>query len=435
MISISHKIELCPNNKQKTYIRKACGCSRLAWNWGVAECNQLRKQEQKVDIYEIKKQFNAIKKTKFPFVCEVTKYAVQEPFLDLKDALIAYYNKTAEYPKHKKKKLGEGSFYIGGDQIHLSYENKNSKTFESIPHNLMHKHQYLYIPKLGYVKMSECLRFNGRINGVRVVQNAGKFFAAFSLSITEEEYKRTHSRANNTGEGVLAIDLGIREPIVVSSGLGVKNQHFLKKAQERIVRYQRKLSKRVHAKTKQERLEGVVCSGNYHKLALRTGKLMHRQANRRHDFINKVTTVLTTSCMEIAMETLSTKNMMKNHRLAGSIADVSFFEIRRQIEYKAAYSGVNVIKADKWYPSSKTCSCCGNVVQKLSLGQRTYSCSKCGLTIDRDLNAAINLRNLIYKDKIGSGRPEFTPVELLIAGFERNHIAVRNIEAGKQHKL
>ena len=435
MISISHRIELCPNNKQKTYFRKACGCSRLAWNWAVAECNRLREQKQKVDIYELKKQFNAIKKTEFPFVCEVTKYAVQEPFLDLKDALTAYYNKKAGYPKFKKKKLLEGSFYIGADQIRLSYENTNSKAFESMPHNLMHKHQYLYIPKLGCVKMHECLRFHGKINGVRIVQHAGKFFAAFSLSITEEEFKRTHSWANGTGEGALAIDIGVGEPIVVSSGLGVKNQHFSKKDQKRIASYQRKLSKRVHAKTKQERLDRVASSKNYLKLSLKIGRLKLKEANRRHDFINKVTTVLTMSCKEIAMETLATKNMMKNHRLAGSIADVSFYEIRRQIEYKAAYSGVNVTKADKWYPSSKTCSCCGNVVQKLSLSQRIYSCTNCGLQIDRDLNAAINLRNLISKEKIGTGRPDFTPVELLIAGFERNRIVIRNIEAGKQHKL
>ena len=128
---------------------------------------------------------------------------------------------------------------------------------------------------------------------------------------------------------------------------------------------------------------------------------------------------------------------MKNHRLARSIADVSFYEIQRQIEYKAANNGVKITKADQWYASSKTCSQCGNIVEKLSLGQRIYRCKCCGAVIDRDLNAAINLRSLISHKQIGTDDPEFTPADLtaLLLLFSDNGIATSKVETGKQQNL
>ena len=138
------------------------------------------------------------------------------------------------------------------------------------------------------------------------------------------------------------------------------------------------------------------------------------------------------------MESLNARGMMKNHRLAKSIADVSFHEIRRQkIEYKAAYNGVKVTKADQWYASSKTCSQCGNVVQRLALSQRTYRCECCGAVIDRDLNAALNLRSLISHISVGTDYPELTPADLtaLLSVFSKNRVATSKVETGKQRKL
>lgn len=437
MISIAHKIELKPNNKQKTYFRKAFGCARLAYNWGLAEWERQYKEGGKPSAYALKKQFNSIKREQFPFVYEVTKYASQQPFMDLQEAFGRFFKKQNKYPQFKKKKEGQGSFYIGGDLVHLSFVNTNSKSFKKLIHNEKCKHQYLIVPKLGRVKMTECVRFNGKINGVTISLQGGKFYASFSMQINDEEYERTHPNANKVKERVVGIDLGIKDAIILSDGITIKNPKPFDKAQRKIKRLQRQLSKRVHAKTKQERLQGVAKSNNYRKLSLKVSRAMRKVADVRRDFINKVTTILTTNYNEIAMETLRTQNMMKNHRLARSIADVSFYEIQRQIEYKAAYNGVKITKADQWYASSKTCSRCGNVVEKLSLSQRTYRCECCGAVLDRDLNAAINLRSLISHKQIGTDDPEFTPVDLtaLLLLFSNNGIATSKVETGKQQNL
>ena len=133
MITISHKIELVPNNKQKSYFRKAFGCARLAYNWGIAEWQRRYKEGDKVDAYGLKKAFNAIKKEEFPFVVEVTKYATQQPFINLGRAFKKFFEDLKKgivsYPQFKRKKDNEGSFYIGGDQVSLSDTNRNSKAF------------------------------------------------------------------------------------------------------------------------------------------------------------------------------------------------------------------------------------------------------------------------------------------------------------------
>lgn len=437
MISIAHKIELKPNNKQKTYFRKAFGCARLAYNWGLAEWERQYKEGGKPSAYALRKKFNAIKKEEFPFVYEVTKCAVGQPFLDLQDAFDRFFKKQNKYPQFKKKRDNEGSFCIEGFSVRISSVNTNSKSFKRMPHNESGKRQYLNVPNLGSVKMTECVRFNGKINNVVISQRGDKFYASFSMLITEEEYQRTHPKATKPKNRVVGIDLGIKDALILSDGITIKNPKPLYKAQRKIKRLQRQLSKRVHAKTKQERLQGVAKSNNYRKLSLKVSRAMRKVSDVRRNFINKVTTILTTNYCEIAMETLRTRNMMKNHRLARSIADVSFYEIQRQIEYKAVNTGVKVTKADQWYASSKTCSQCGNVVEKLSLSQRTYRCECCGAVLDRDLNAAINLRSLISHKQIGTDDPEFTPVDLtaLLLLFSNNGIATSKVETGKQQNL
>ena len=195
MITISHKIEINPNNKQKTHFRKAFGCARLAYNWGLAEWQRRYKQGEKVSAYDLKKSFNAIKKEQFPFVLEVSKYATQQPFLNIGKAYKKFFDDlkkgVVSYPQFKKKRDNDGSYYIGGDQVKLSDTNRNSKSFKKL-HTEKSKRQYIRVPNLGYVKMTERLRFNGHINSVTISQHGNKFFASFSVMISKEEYKRTH---------------------------------------------------------------------------------------------------------------------------------------------------------------------------------------------------------------------------------------------------
>lgn len=442
MISISHKIELTPNNKQKTYFRKAFGCARLAYNWGLAEWQRRYKEGEKVDAYGLKKAFNAIKKDEYPFVLEVTKYATQQPFINLGKAFKKFFEDlkkgVVSYPQFKKKKDNEGSFYIGGDTVSLSDINLNSKDFKNIPHNEKQKRQYLKVPNLGWVKMTERLRFIGKVNSVVISQQGNKYFASFSVQITEDEYKRTHLKAcSDKANRKVGIDLGIKSALILSDGVAVDNPKPLKKNLRKIKRISRQLNKRTHARTKQERLEGKKKSKNYRKLSVKLSNAQRKVSNIRRDFIQKVTTILTTHYSHIALENLNVKGMTSNHRLAQSVSDVAFGELCRQIEYKSQLNGVKVLKADRFYPSSKTCSVCGNIKQDLKLSDRTYHCDKCGAVIDRDYNASLNLLSLIIKKQIGIDCPESTPENLtaLLSCFARNGIATSKVETGRQRKL
>lgn len=442
MITISHKIELVPNNKQKSYFRKAFGCARLAYNWGLAEWQRRHKEGEKVDAYGLKKAFNAIKKEEYPFVLEVTKYATQQPFINLGKAFKKFFEDlkrgAVSYPQFKKKKDNEGSFYIGGDQVSLSDTNRNSKALKKMPHNERQKRQYLKVPNLGWVKMTERLRFIGKVNGVVVSQQGDKYFASFSVQVTEEEYRRTHPKTCSCRENRNAgIDLGIKSALVLSDGVAVENPKPLKDNLRKIKRISRQLDKRTHARTKQERLEGKKKSKNYRRLSVRLSNAQRKVANMRRDFTQKVTTILATHYTHIALEDLNVEGMVRNHHLAQSVSDVAFGELCRQIEYKSLLNGVKVLKADRFYPSSKTCSMCGHIKHDLKLSDRTYHCDKCGAVIDRDYNASLNLLSLITKKQIGADYPESTPEDLtaLLFRFARNGIATSKVETGRQRKL
>ena len=444
MISIAHRIELKPNNKQKTYFRKAFGCARLAYNWGLAEWKRMYEAGEKPNGRKLRTQFNSIKKEQFPFVYEVTKCATEQPFENLQSAFDNFFRDLKQgkvsYPQFKKKRDNEGSFYIQADKIRLSETNKNSKRFAKLAHNERGKHQYICMPNLrgGWVKMAEHIRFNYvKINNVCISQSGGKFYASFSLEITEDEYLRTHRHVEAVDANrKVGIDMGIKSALILSDGIAIENPRPLKKSQRKIKRLSRQLSKRFHPKTKEERLKGVRKSNNYMKLSVRLAHEHGRVANIRRDFLHKVTSILTTHYSEIAIEDLNVKGMIKNHRLAQAVNDVSFGNLRRQIEYKAKTNGVKVVKADRFFASSKTCSVCGEKKDNLSLRDRIYRCEHCGAVIDRDWNASLNLLGLLVNHKIGTDYPESTPADLtaLLSRFSLSGIATSKVETGKQHK-
>ena len=436
-ITITHRIRLVPNNKQKTYFRKAIGCARLAYNWGLTEWQRRYKAgERKLTGRKIRNAFNAIRKEQFPFTYEVTKYATMQPFEDLQTAYRKFYQHITKYPKPHKKKDGCGGFYIGADHARLSDTNYSAKHLKGISHNVKGKHQYVRIPNLGYVKMAERLRFNGKIMGVRISQEGENFFASFSVKISAQEYQRTHPQGNTNKHGVVGIDMGFNRMMVLSDGISIVNPRIRRKHQLKITRLSRQLSKRRHAKTKQERLQGVTKSNNYKKLAVRLGREHKHVVNIRRDFTQKLTTILTKSYATIVIEDLNIEGMKQNHCLALSVGDAALYELRRQIEYKSIAKGVRVLVADMFYASSKTCHCCGNKNDRLTLKNRTYVCPHCGTVINRDLNAALNLRGL-FTNKVGVDYPELTPADLTALRFQftLNGIATSKVETGRQQEL
>lgn len=437
MIIVAHKIQLTPNNKQKTYFRKAIGCCRLAYNWGLVEWKRRYKEgERGLSGRKLRNDFNAIRGEQFPFTYEVTRCATAHAFDDLQRAFNNFFEHRADYPTMHKKKDGVGGFYIGNDHPKtLLTDTNNLKFLKGVAYNVKGKHQYLNVPNLGRVKMSQRLRFNGNVLGVRVSQDGDKFFASFQVQITEEEYRRTHPKACAEKHGAVGIDFGLDETMTLSDGIAIHNPRIIRKHQRKITRLSRQLSKRQHAKTKQERLQGVKRSNNYRKLSRQLGKEQRHVAAIRQDFTQKLTTILTTHYKAICIEDLNVKGMQRS-KLAKSVSDMAFGELRRQIEYKAAMNGVTVTVADRFYPSSKTCSHCGAKKDDLTLKDRTFVCPECGHTINRDLNAALNLLSLI-KQNVGADCPELTPADLtaLHSRFVTNRIATSKVETGRQRKL
>lgn len=441
MISIAHKIELVPNNKQKTYFRKAFGCARLAYNWGIAEWQRRYKAGEKCSFIALNNAFNAIKGEQYPFVYEVTKYACQQSFRNVASAYQKFFDDLkrgfVSYPKFKKKKDNKGKFYICGDAIRLSDTNKNSKVFKKIAHNERLKRQYLKVPNLGYVKMTQRIRFIGKINSVIISQEGDRFFAAFSMQITKDEYKRTHPRVKEIHkEKLVGIDLGLKTSLVLSDGISIESPYPLKQHIKKIKKLNRQLDKRTYAKTKQERLSGIKKSNNYRKISVKLANEHRKIANIRRNFTQKVTTILSTHYSEIALENLNLSGMIHNHKLARSESDVSFGDIIRKLEYKSHFNEVKIVRADRFFPSSKRCSSCGNVKRELRLKERVYRCEKCGIVIDRDFNASLNLLGLLNNSKIGTSSPELTPVDLtaLLSRFARNGITTSKVEAGRQQR-
>lgn len=356
VINRTHKILLDPTRKQKIYFQKACGISRFTWNWALSRWEEKYKAGEKTNALALKKEFNALKTEKFSWVYEVTKYACQQPFLHLQKGFQGFFSKKTKYPKYKKKGIRD-SFYIGGDQIRI-----DKKTVK--------------IPNLGKVRLRECLRFEGKITGVTVSRTADRWFISISVE-TQTIPKKCESQAS------VGVDLGVKSLATLSTGKTFPPNNPLKKKLRQLGRLQRKLARRQTG------------SKNRSKIKHRIAKLHYKVACSRNDVIHKLTTELTENYRDIVIEDLDVSKLVKNKRLARSILDGGFYEFRRQLTYKAELRGNRIYVADPFYPSSKTCSSCGRCKDTLALSEREYSCTHCGLLLDRDLNAAKCLGKLL----------------------------------------
>ncbi|CRF46892.1 Mobile element protein [Helicobacter heilmannii] len=416
MLQLTHKIELTPNNKAQTHFKKAFGCARLAYNWGLAKWRENYQKGIKSNHFALKKEFNALKKTNYPFVYEVTKYATAQPFTHLNLAFQKFFKDLKlgklSYPRFKRKREHQGSFYIGGDQIKIIQGGTKD---------------YLKIPNLPKIKMTERLRFKGKINGATITQKGAKFFVSIQINTTQEEFNRTHKpiKSNST----LGVDTGIKAFASLSNGLQIQAPKPLNRLTRRLKRFSRQVSKKQHPKTKGDKTRK---SANYLKATLRLNRLHARIANTRNNFLHKLSTALIRHAKVLCMESLKVKNMLKNSKLAKALSDVSISAFNTLLDYKAKYYDRDIKRADAFYPSSKTCSRCGNVKKDLTLSDRVYHCGACGAVIDRDFNASLNLAKHLV-----SGVPtEFTPADMtaLLSCFAKNGLVTSMVETGIQQK-
>ena len=359
---ISHKIRLAPNNKQATYFAKAAGTARFTYNWALAEWqtqyaawkddNDLPKPSQ----FSLRKQLNAIKREQFPWMLEVTKNAPQMAIIQLGVAFKNFFAGHAKYPQFKKKGKSHDSFTLTNDQFSVDTSR-------------------IRIPHLGSVRMRETLRFSGKILSATVSRTADQWFA----SITVDTDSSHVPPAEN--QGVVGVDLGVSALATLSTGEVVTGAKPYKALLSRLQRLSRSLSRKVNGST------------NRAKAKRKLAKLHARIANIRKNALHQLTTDLTRRFHTLGIEDLNVFGMVKNCHLSRAISDMGFFEFRRQLEYKADRRGGVVVVAGRFFASSKTCSACGEKLEKLPLSVRQWDCPTCGVSHDRDVNAAINLAN------------------------------------------
>lgn len=357
---IAHRIALDPNNVQATYFARAAGTARFAYNWALAEW-QRQYEAWKADHalpkpsqMALRRKLNAIKREQFPWMLEVTKNAPQMAIIQLGQAFQNFFAGRARYPKFRRKGMHD-RFSLTNDQFRLDGSR-------------------IRIPGLGWVRMRETLRFAGKIMSATISRVADRWF----VSITVDTPDSSHLPVAEN-QGVVGVDLGVSALATLSTGESIPGP----KAHTALLSRLRKLSRSLSRKVKG--------SANRRKAKARLAELHARIAAIRLDALHQLTTDLTRRFHTIGIEDLNVRGMVKSRHLARSIADMSFFELRRQLEYKADMRGGKVVVAERFYASSKICSTCSHKLDSLLLSVRAWTCPACGTSHDRDVNAAVNL--------------------------------------------
>jgi putative transposase len=362
---LAHKIRLDATFKQRLYFAQAAGTSRLVWNWALSEWERQYRAGKKPSGMSLKKQFNAVKYELFPWLTGMHRDSHAAPFANLQKAFVRFFKKTAKRPKFKKKGRCRDSFAVANDKLRVDGDR-------------------VRLPVIGWVKLREEIRFNGRIVSAVVSRTAAHWYISFQVDVPNAEKPRN-------GDSVVGVDLGVKTLAVTSDGQEFQSPKPLAKYLSKLKRWQRRLSKSLKGSKRRE------------KLKMRIARLYARICNIRQDCLHKLTTNICKNHAAVVIENLCVKGMLRNRKLSRAISDVGFGELRRQLEYKSKIYGTQLIIANRWFPSSRTCSRCQSVKDSLSLSERTYKCDSCGLKIDRDLNAAKNLHTLGLREIYARG--------------------------------
>ncbi|MBF0391511.1 MAG: transposase [Alphaproteobacteria bacterium] len=386
---LAHKIALDPTIEQSRHFARAAGVTRFAWNWALQTWQDEYKDGGKPSVAKIKAKWNAVRRAEFPWSYEVTKCSSGQAIINLGVAFSNFFRdlkkpkgaRKARYPKFKKKGQRD-SFTLWNDQFEV----------RAVTGRFGKDRGEIRIPNLGWVRMREPLSVAGRVLGAVVGRDGNGW--AVAIQCEQPDAETAHP---NSGT-VVGVDLGITHLISLSRPLPdgrtkIENPKPLRKAMRRVKKLARKCSRQEEVRKKRNAKTSRRAKARRGKLA----KLHRRVANIRRDTIHKATTAVVNAFETIVIEALNVAGMVKNHALAGALHDAAFGEIRRQVEYKAPIRGGHVKVADRFFPSSKTCSACGHVMAKLPLHVRGWTCPACGMIHDRDENASFNLENLVVR--------------------------------------
>jgi putative transposase len=426
----AYRFALDPTPRQERDLARHAGAARVAFNWGLAAVRanlEQRAAERSYGIEDrdltpaigwslpaLRRLWNRAKVEAAPWWSECSKEAFNTGLDQLARALKNWSSSRAGvragrpigFPRFKSRRNAVPSVRFTTGAIRLEADRRHVR-----------------LPRLGVIKTHEStLKLerkltsgNARILAATCRFEQGRWFVAFTVEATPGP------RSPRRPAAVIGVDLGVTHLAVCSDGTMVENPRCYEAARRRLARASRTVSRRQGP----DRRTGRQASNRWLRANNARNKIHHRVANQRRDGIHKLTTALTREYGTVVVEDLHVAGMVRNRRLARKIQDVGFGEIRRQLAYKAQWNGGRLVVADRWYPSSKACSRCGTVKPKLSLAQRTYTCGDCGLVLDRDHNAAINLANLVKHAVAGSG-----PETLNGRGADRK--TARSVAGGRE---
>lgn len=368
----SLKIRLYPTKEQEILFYKHIGCQRYIYNWALNLNNELyKKDKKKYSSTVLGKMLTQYKKQEV-WLNEVSSATLKESIRNLDKAYTNFYKGRTNLPKFKSRKKSKLSFYSRYDKIKF-YQN-NTVNLEKIG-KVKYKSSY-------NIDLTQIIKFSNphvSYNGRCWVLNLG-------IEVINEFQELTNA--------VIGIDLGVKYLAICSDGVVYKNinkEATIKKLEKRLKRLQRQVSKKYELNKEGRSYRK---SNNIIKLENKINRLYRKLHNIRLNYIHQTTSAIvkTKPCM-VVMEDLCIKDMMKNKSIAKQVQKIGLYEFIRQMKYKCEWNNIEFIQVDKYYPSSKMCSQCGEVKKDLKLSDRTYKCEKCGLIIDRDFNASVNLMN------------------------------------------
>ena len=376
----SIKVRLNPNNKQSTKLFQYAGCDRFAYNWAISREQDNYKQGNKfLSDSELRKEFTQLKKqSEYQWLNEVSNNVTKQAIKDACNTYKRFFKGQCKYPKFKSKKHSTPSFYQ--DNIKIQFTDTHVKV-ESFSMSKKQNKQ-----KLNWIKLCEKGRIptDCKYMNPRFTYDGLYWYVSVGIEVNDNT-----TLPSNEGIG---IDLGIKDLAICSDGNTYKNinkTQTVKKLEKKKRRLQRSISRKYE---KNKKGANYCKTSNIIKREKELLKLNHRLTNVRQNYLHQTTSeIVKREPSFICIEDLNVSGMMKNKHLSKAVQQQGFYEFRRQIEYKTMWNNIPVVIADRFFPSSKLCSCCGSIKKDLKLSDRIYKC-ECGNIIDRDYQAALNLK-------------------------------------------
>ena len=357
----THQIALKPNKEQATLLSQHCGYARVAYNYVIEKFNATLDAGDPFDFYGVKRAFNGEKYATYEWCKGMSQNAAKNGMHNAQDAIRRFRKKQGRKPRfHSRFRKQSYQADNGRGTIHCCAK-------------------AIKLPVIGWVRMRECLRFDGEITTVTIKKQAGRWYACISVE-TADAFPSLKD-----GE-TIGIDMGVKTLATVSDGTVVENPHALYQSLKKLRQVDKAIARSRNTQGKTER------SNRRTRLYLKRQKMYARIRHLRDDVAHKTTTALARTAGHIKVETLNLSGMVKNKKLSKAISDAGIGNFIRILEYKCKFYGCGFEKIDRWFPSSKLCSECRQKHVCLDLSDRVFVCQSCGMVMDRDLNAAVNIK-------------------------------------------